>query len=248
MWDWWTILAVCAIYFLAGTVKGTIGFGLPIVAVALSAATIGFKEAIALVLVPAFATNVWQAVAGAELAALARRLWSYLAATGLVIYLAGAILAAADAAALSGTLGALMLAYTGLTLAGLRPPPPGRNEVWIAPLAGAVNGLVSGISGMFAIVTGPWLATLGLGRDAIIQALGLVFSFSTVVLAVSMGSRSLLTAELGWLSLAATLPTFAGMRLGQSLRGRLSERLFGKVFLGALAALGGYLVARAVVG
>lgn len=248
MWDWSIIAAIAAIYFAAGAVKGLIGFGLPIVAVGLTAAAIGFREAVALMLVPAFATNVWQAWAGPDLVALLRRLWSYLATTAIAIWLVGAILAAGDPAQLTFVLGTLMLVYSFLTLAGLDLPPPGRNEPWVAPLVGLANGTISGISGMFAIVTGPWLQTLRLGRDQTIQALGLIFSFATLVLAGSMSSRALLNAELGWMSVAALIPTFAGMAIGQVLRQRTSEPAFRRLFLGALALLGAYLMARSLFG
>jgi hypothetical protein len=248
MWDWGTIMAVVAIYVVAGGVKGLVGFGLPLVAVGLTAATVGLKEAVALVLVPAFATNVWQAWAGPELAGLVRRLWPYLAAASVTIWMATALLASGDPVTLSGALGGVLILYAGLTLTGVSLPQPGRHEMWLGPVLGAVNGAISGITGVYVIVTGPWLQMLGLRRDALIQALGLVFTFSTVVLAASMSARSLLTAEFAWLSLAAVAPALAGQWAGQKLRRALSEDRFRRVFLAALALLGAYLLVRAVMG
>ena len=53
-----TILATVVIFMIAGTVKGIIGLGLPVVSLALLTVAIDLPSAMALVLVPSFATNL----------------------------------------------------------------------------------------------------------------------------------------------------------------------------------------------
>lgn len=247
MWDAQTLALVAVIFTLAGLMKGLVGFGLPMVAVGLSAATIGLTQAIALMLVPAFATNVWQAATGGQFKILARRLAPYLVAAGVTIWLSTALLRTADPAVLTGGLGLLLILYAVITLLGARFPDPGPNERWLSPVLGLANGAVTGLTGVYVVVTGPYLQSLGMPRDTLIQALGIVFVTSTVMLALALSGRSLLPADLGLLSVAATAPAFVGVWFGQALRRRLSEAVFRRVFLSALAVLGVYLAVRAVI-
>ncbi|MBM3526405.1 MAG: hypothetical protein FJX57_25930 [Alphaproteobacteria bacterium] len=59
-----TILAVIAIFLLAGAVKGVIGIGLPTVSLALLAVARDLPTAMAPLLMPSFVTNLRQAGVG----------------------------------------------------------------------------------------------------------------------------------------------------------------------------------------
>ena len=66
---------IAATFLLAGTVKGVIGLGLPIVGIGLLSLVMTPAEASALLLVPSLVTNLWQLLTGPAFAALVRRLW-----------------------------------------------------------------------------------------------------------------------------------------------------------------------------
>jgi uncharacterized membrane protein YfcA len=100
------------------------------------------------------------------------------------------------------------------------------------------------MTGSFVVPGVLYLQAIGLPRDMLIQAMGMLFTASTAALAVALGGRNLLTLELGAISTAAVLPAIAGMILGQRLRRRLSETSFRRVFFLSLLALGAYIVAR----
>jgi uncharacterized protein len=70
------LLLIAAAFFMAGLVKGVIGFGLPTVTLALFATSVGLDEAMVLLLVPCGVTNLWQAISCAQLLALLKRLWA----------------------------------------------------------------------------------------------------------------------------------------------------------------------------
>jgi len=54
-----------ATFFLAGTVKGVIGLGLPTVSLAVLTVLVGLPQAMTLLLAPSLLTNLWQAMARA---------------------------------------------------------------------------------------------------------------------------------------------------------------------------------------
>lgn len=240
-----TILA--GTFLLAGLVKGVIGLGLPTVSLGLLTATLGLTEAMALMVVPSLVTNLWQALSGGALGALLRRLGTALVAAGLAIWAAAGVLARADTALLAGLLGLLLCAYAAFGLGRPKLPGPGAREAWLSPLVGAVTGALTGLTGSFVVPAVPYLQALGLGRDALIQAMGIWFTVSTLVLAAALGRHDLLTLGLSGLSAAAVVPALLGMWLGQRLRGRLSEEVFRKIFFCALFALGALIAGRAAL-
>ncbi|WP_238530127.1 TSUP family transporter [Alicycliphilus denitrificans] len=87
-----------------------------------------------------------------------------------------------------------------------------------------------------------YLQSLGLQRDAFVQAMGLSFSVSTLALAVGLaGNASLPGAMLGW-SVLMLAPALLGMALGGWLRRRLSPLWFRRCLMAGLLALGGHMV------
>jgi uncharacterized membrane protein YfcA len=246
MWSTETLIIVGGTFLLAGFVKGVIGLGVPTVSLALLTVTLGMKPAMALLLLPSLVTNLWQAFAGGAFLAIVKRTWSLLLAMCLATWAGVHLLARTDTAILSGLLGALLCAYAVLGLVRPQIPAPGRHEAWLSPVVGVVNGVLTGLTGSFVVPGVPYLQALGLGRDALVQAMGIMFTVSTLALAVSLSGQSLLPGELWLLSLAAVLPALVGMVLGQALRQLLSEALFRRVFFISLVILGLYIVASAL--
>ena len=242
-----TLIIVILTFLLAGLVKGVIGLGLPTVSLALLTATLGLKPAMALLLVPSFITNVWQGLVGGALLELSRRLWLLLIAVCVSTWFGAKVLAVTDTALLSALLGGLLCLYATLSLRSFHMPSPGRFEPWVSPVIGVINGVLTGMTGSFVFPGVPYLQALGLTRDQLIQAMGILFSISTVALALSMNEHKLISSDLGLLSAAGVIPALAGMVLGQKLRQRLSETAFRKVFFGAILVLGIYIIIRSFI-
>jgi uncharacterized membrane protein YfcA len=102
------------------------------------------------------------------------------------------------------------------------------------------------MTGSFVVPGVPYLQAIGLPRDMLIQAMGMLFVLSTAALGLALAGRGLLSAELGLQSMAAIPPALVGMALGRWLRVRLPEARFRKVFFVALLLLGLYIVARSL--
>ncbi|MES2183850.1 MAG: sulfite exporter TauE/SafE family protein [Pseudomonadota bacterium] len=243
------LAAMAAVFLLAGLVKGVVGLGLPTVAMALLALLMPPAQAAALLIVPSLVTNVWQMRPWATLGPLARRLAGM--QVGVVLgTLAGAWVFGAPAGAWAeAALGIALLAYAAWGLAGIALAVPPRHAAWLGPLVGAVTGVVTAATGVFAVPAVPYLQALGLQRDALVQAMGLSFTVSTVALAATL----LLAGGPGFgqamgSSVLMLLPALAGMALGQVLRQRLSLALFRRCFLVSLALLGLYMAGRPLLG
>lgn len=247
MWTPETLALVFAVFLLAGSVKGIIGLGFPIVVLACLSTTLGLKEAMGLLIIPGIVTNIWQALAGGAFLPLIRRLWPLLAASVLGIWAGTRILTVADPLILTGLLGALLFVYSAVSLTRPQIPPPGRSERVLSPLMGAAGGLAFGMTGSYMVPGALYIQALDMPRDVFVQALGIVFLLIMVVLGLFMSRYQILPAEIALMSAAALVPTSLGMLLGQQFRHRLSDSVFRKAFFVALCFAGLYMVARAVL-
>ena len=245
MADTQTLLIIGATLFVAGFAKGVIGFGLPTIALSVLAATLGLTNAIALILFPSFATNLWQAVSGGAFSALIARLWPYLIAICLGAWFGVGILAASDKSLLTGLLGILLIGYALSNLTRARNWQLGKSEPIMSPLIGLLNGVITGMTGTFVVPGVVYLQALNLSRTELIQAMGMLFTVSTLALGLSLGSYSLLDAKIAGLSALAVIPAVIGMAFGARTREHLSQNLFRRLFFGALFFLGCILVLRA---
>lgn len=232
------LLAVGASFILAGFVKGVVGLGLPTVAMGLLSLVMPPVQAAALLIVPSMVTNVWQLAAGPGVLPLLRRLWPLLACAMAGTLLGGVLLPGYSGAWAVVALGVALIAYALAGLCSWRLTVAPRHEGWLAPLIGALTGLVTAATGVFVIPAVPYLQGLGLKRDELVQALGLAFTASTVALAASLALHGDFHLDDARASALALLPALGGMLAGQWLRGRISAALFRQCFFIGLFALG----------
>jgi uncharacterized membrane protein YfcA len=235
-------LLVVSTFLLAGAVKGVIGLGLPTIAMGLLGLAMSPAQAAALLIVPSTLTNLWQLATGGHLRVLLRRLGPM-----LVMIFVGTLLGSAWLGINSGpwavhALGAALVIYALYGLAGpaLRVAP--EREGWLGPICGLVTGLVTAATGVFVMPAVPYLQSLGLSRDEMIQALGLSFTVSTLALAAGLAGQDALGGQALGASLLMLAPALLGMFAGQWLRQRISAALFKYCFFIGLAALGGHLL------
>ncbi|MFT3802541.1 MAG: sulfite exporter TauE/SafE family protein [Burkholderiaceae bacterium] len=237
-----TVALIAAIFVLAGFVKGVVGMGLPTVAVGLLGLFMAPVQAAALLIIPSLVTNVWQLLGGPSLRRIGARL-----ATMLIGVLAGTIALAGLMQAGSGggarlALGLSLLAYALAGLARVRFTVTRARERWLSPLIGAVTGGISAATGVFVVPAVAYLQSLDLGKEELIQALGLSFTVSTIGLAIGLGAQGRFDGATTLRSLLALLPALAGMAIGTALRRRLSEAAFRRGFFVGLALLGAHLI------
>lgn len=90
-----------------------------------------------------------------------------------------------------------------------------------------------------------YLQAIGLSREALIQAMGALFTGSTLGLGVSLYGNRLLSGEHALASSLALVPAVFGMWLGQKARSRISQPRFKRMFYFVLLGLGLYIASLA---
>ncbi|MBO6756961.1 MAG: sulfite exporter TauE/SafE family protein [Roseibium sp.] len=237
------ILAFAGVVFvLAGIVKGVTGFGLPTLALGLLTLVTGHEAAMTLILVPSFVTNLWQATTGGQLLALLRRLWPFLFTATVCVWIGTSVLTELPAGTADTLLGALLILYAVPGLFGMHVRIGSRRETVTGAAAGILNGVLTGLTGSFTVPGVFFLQSIGLGRDQLVQGMGLLFLASTLALAVSLSGHGLLAGTQTVTSAAMVIPALAGVWLGSRIRRKLTDRGFRTVVLVVLFSLGAYLL------
>ena len=186
MLDPQTLVIVAAIFLLAGTIKGVVGFGLPAVGLVLLTFFLDLPTAMAVLLLPVFLSNLLQATHGGSLGFLARRLWPFILPALATVLIGVEALVHVDYRWLVMVLGSVMVFYALVSLAGLKLSLTPSQDRWVAPLIGSINGLVAGMTGVYVAPASLYLQSIGLTKDQLVQALGLYFTLSTIVLALQL--------------------------------------------------------------
>ncbi|GAB2923819.1 sulfite exporter TauE/SafE family protein [Paraburkholderia jirisanensis] len=228
----------------AGLVKGVTGMGLPTVAIGVLGAVMSPLAAAAILIIPSFVTNVWQMLVGRHTFRLMRRLWSMMLCIVVGTVLGSRLLVIVDPVWSGRTLGIALIAYAVYALLSPTVSTTERLERWLSPIVGIVTGVVTGATGVFVIPAVPYLQSLGLQKDELVQALGLSFTVSTVALAAGLLAHGAFRIDQIGLSLMAVLPALVGMWLGSIVRQRISPKTFRRCFLFFLVVLGLELALR----
>lgn len=242
------LLGLIAVVFLAaGAVKGISGMGLPTFSVALLGLFMPAATAATLMLLPSLLTNIAQCI-GPHARALARRLWPmWLMLAAATVFSPLPDLGSAGAGARL-TLGTVLVVYGLWGLARAALPDPGRFARPLGGVAGALSGLLTAATGVFVMPMVPYLQSLRLEKDVMIQALGLSFLVATLALALRLGPLAVLSGAAVPLAghAIALGAAFTGLWLGSVLRRRLPLLVFQRALYSVFIALGALMLARAL--
>lgn len=244
-----TIAAIAAVFVFGGMVKGALGFGLPLVTIAVLPFLVPVEVALALnsvVLVGVNAVQAAQFWQGAVILRLAAPV-----AAGIAVATPLATVAAV------GLPRPVVVAALGvfITVFALRGLLPSRRTAVTetrrpAPWRGVLAGLAGGVVGALTSAPGPVFVmhytALRLERAAFMAVLGLVMGGVGIFLAASLAVAGVLTAERFVLSLGILPAAFLGFWLGGQIGRRFSIEGFRRAVLCLLLCLGAAMIWRSL--
>jgi uncharacterized protein len=230
------IAAVVCSLIVAGLLKGTIGVGMPVVALPLLSLFIDIKSATMLLSMPLIFSNLPQALEGGKTGRCLMQLMPVFLGMIPGLFLGVRGLLALDANVAKIIAGLVLMGVAGVTLLAPKLQIQSR---WVLP-TGITFGFFGGILGGIAAMAGPlvfiFLLAKGLRGMAFTKEASLYLVVSSGLLAI------LLTAsrQFSWLdvsvSTAATLPVVLGMYVGQHTRDKIAPETFKKLVLIAVIA------------
>lgn len=240
------LIAAAVAFLLAGLVKGVIGLGLPLTALSVLTLVVGLREAIPLIIIPVLVTNAVQMLQGNALFALFKRYWLLILTLAVGAWAGTRLLFMVDELLVGALLGVIVIVYSLINIFAIRFRISDKHErYWSAPV-GIFTGVLTGLTGSVGVPLAIYFQALRLDRETFLQSVSLCFFLTALPWSATLIDEGALNLETGTIGIAALIPSFAGMWLGQKIRVRLSQEVFSKGVFAFLIIVGANLIRRAV--
>ncbi len=221
-----TLLTCILAFMLGGVVKGTLGVGLPLLAVPLMSMVIPSPRAIGLVAVPVLLSNVWQMIDTRGFLNGWSRFWPLLGAQFIATLLTVRLTLSLNPHEMNQMVAASMLLALGLMVLKPTFQVSQAREKRVSAFVGLLSGLLGGVSSLTGPVIITYLMALKLSREEFIGSVSIIYISSALPLYGAMlfyGRMEPL--DLGY-SAMALIPMALGLYLGKLIRNKLSEQVF----------------------
>jgi hypothetical protein len=246
-YDALTLGVITVSLIIGGTVKGITGIGLPIVAMAVMLNFIDPKVTLAIVVLPILVTNLWQAFRMGNVMEPLRKFWLLIVVFLAFLFVGAQLVVALDTGMLFGVLGVGVTIFAASNL--IRPrvhPLTPATQKWAGPLAGAMGGMLGGLTTIWGPPLMMYLVMLKLDKDTWIRTVGLIWFAGSIPLTLAYFHNGVLNADTTPLSAYACIPGMVGIRIGEAIRDRINQETFRKAMLVALVIIGLNLIRRAI--
>ncbi|QQA42310.1 sulfite exporter TauE/SafE family protein [Pelagovum pacificum] len=234
---------------LAGTIKGMVGFAMPMIMISGLSTVMAPDLALAALILPTLMTNGVQALRQGwrEAWASVRRYRVFLG-VGFVLLVASAqLVAVLPQHVLFLMIGVPISLFAIMLLAGWSPKLANRSMRVEAGI-GAFAGFVGGMSGVWGPPTVAYLTALDTPKQEQMRVQGVIYGLGAVALFGAHLQSGILSAATLPLSLFMIVPAMVGMWIGLRLHDRVDQSVFRKVTLVVLVVAGLNLVRRGLLG
>jgi uncharacterized membrane protein YfcA len=236
------ITIVLGAYFISAFLKGISGLGFSTICLGLLAIFLEPKLAIPLVFLPSLCSNVIVMLEAGHFLESLKRFWLlYISALpGLVIGIIFLNNSGSDGPRL--ILGVIMLIYSLWAFRiGVIHLSEKHEKSLVIPM-GVISGMVNGATGSQIMPVMPFLLSLKMDRNLLVQTMNCAFTLNTLVMITGFSKIGLYTLPVMTLSVAGILPVALGVYLGGRIRRRATEAVFRKMVLGLLMLMGIILI------
>ena len=243
--DMLLVAAVCtAAIICGGVIKGTLGVGLPLLAVPVMSLFISSTQAIALVSVPVLVSNIWQVWQEGSLKASLKRFWPLMLTQALMTVGSVYWTLSFSVSELNRVLAfALILAVVLMAFKPSFNIPP-EKEPMTSALVGVTSGLLGGASSLMGPIVISYMMSLKLHRDEFVGCISVIYLNAAWPLYLAMWGFGRMSIDDIAYSFLAIIPMFLGLYAGQKIRHHLSEETFRRALLGFLSVVAVMLVFR----
>ena len=121
-----------------------------------------------------------------------------------------------------------------------------RYELWTSPIIGLITGSICGATGIFVVPTAPYLTSLRMNTEELVQSIGISAFVCPLALTIALAVHGRYNVGVAGASFLALVPALAGMYVGIRLRRRMAAAVFMKWFFAGLIALGSYMFLRSI--
>ena len=238
-----TLIVLSALaLFAGGAVKGLVGIGIPLVSLSLLSLFLPLADAVVLLPVPIIVANSWQSFSEPHFVPALRRFWPLVLAMFMGTVAGAQVLTSLDAASLNLLVGALVVLFSLSSFMNPRMRLPARFERGLGVVAGAVGGVMGGISALFGPPIILYLTSLQLDRETFVGMISSIYLCSAVGLVIVFGSVGVMSQAQFIESAIASVPLMLGVWAAQRYRGGIREAVFRKLLLVVVLGVGVRLI------
>lgn len=234
--------------FVAGLVKGVVGFALPMILISGLSTVTTPEQALAMLILPTLVTNGMQALRQGWHAAVVstRRFRGFLLIGLLALLLSAQLVAVLPMQVMLVVIGGFVVIFAGTQLAGWRPHlhNAGRR---LELVTGAVAGFIGGMSGIWGPPLVLYLTALRTEKREQMRVQGVVYGLGAVALAGAHLGTGVLNPHTATLGLVLVPAAVLGMWLGGRLQDRIDQKAFRRSTLLVLCVAGVNLLRRALI-
>ena len=245
-----TLLFATLVALFAGFVKGTVGFGMPLIMISGLATMLPAEVALAGLIVPTLVTNGYQAFRNGLVAAwqAVGQFRVFLISLLVFLALSAQLVTALSQSLLFIIIGVPVVAFCLLQLSGWQPKLRPANRVRDESLIGGLAGVSGGISGIWGPPTIAYLTAIDTPKSEQMRVQGVIYGLGAVVLFFAHIKSGVLNAATIPLSVSMLPPALAGMVLGGLVHDRMPQATFKRVTLIVLTVAGLNLIRKGLLG
>ena len=240
------VILITGVFLLAGTVKGTVGIGLPTASIGMLTLFIDARLAISLVVLPMLISNAWQVYREGMVMETFRTYWRFALALMVVIAMMTTVTANIDENLLVMILGVVILLFAASNLVRIPPRLPPRYDAIAQWIAGILAGLLGGLTAIWSPPTVIYLLARRVDKNEFVRASGVLILLGSIPLCIGFWRAGLLAGDTALVSLGMTVPTLIGFTIGEYIRRRLQADRFRVVVLLIFMAMGLNLIGKAI--
>ena len=236
----------CAVTFLGGFIKGTVGFAMPLVMISGMGILIAPELVVAGIILPIVVSNGLQVARSGlgEAASAIREHRRYVLLVCVFILISAQFLRRIPSEAMFVILGVPVVVLCAIQLAGWRPRIPPERRGLFEVGTGTLSGLLGGLAGTWGPTTVLYLLALDTPRARQMAVQGVIYGLGALMLLIGHMVSGVLNAQTWILSAALVLPGMLGMWLGFRIGDRFDQEKFRRITLLVLIVAGFNLIRR----
>ncbi|MEM1375738.1 MAG: sulfite exporter TauE/SafE family protein [Pseudomonadota bacterium] len=244
------VLLSALIAFLAGTIKGAVGFALPLIMISGLSSIMAPPLALGAMLLPVLMTNALQTFRTGIGPAIreARAVWRYILIVCLAIVIAAQFVTAIPTQTFYFILGVPVVILSLVQLFGVKVVVPEARRGAAEWGVGLISGILGGLAGTWGPTTVLYLIAIETpkARQMIVQ--GVIYGTGSVALFLAHLQSGVLNGQTAPLSALLLIPAGLGMGLGFWLQDRMDQDRFKQVTLIVLVVAGLNLIRKGLLG
>ena len=233
-------------YFIAGTIKGVIGIGLPTTGMAILSFFVSPLVALGLNLMPMFITNAWQFFRADNHMKILKE-YKFFAIFMIILILITSFYAVSLGDDLIRFLFGIIVVFFVLTnFLGFNPKIENKKDTFMQISFGSLSGFLGGATSLWAMPISFYLLMKNLTPKQFVDASGFFILVGCFPVTIGYVYTEVFKIEMLLLGFTGSIFALIGFQLGENLREKVNSNIFKKIVLIFFSLAGGKMIVQSV--